>query len=279
MHEYMSENPVFSDKLPVTDTTDEGHADNINAGPIQAFKNTLCNRENIKKIEEKVEQLPGTTNNLLATEPGSPLDAVQGKTLNDKGSRMAFYVGSDNCLHFKDWEGNDTIVPIHLVASNVEYKTVTFGGAGEIRTIATGGRLPILAVQYFDNLYESSIYYNGDLIRKHNMTAVSPEGIQLQSTWDDMHEFHCYIAYEGVEIEVKSVTFGGAGTTRTITLKKKPRLIVQVNNIPSYSGLAGVWCNGTFRGSSGNMKSVTDTEIIIGSGWNNSYTFECYVVY
>lgn len=297
MKEYTNKAPVFSDTLPITETTDVAHPDTINPGPIQAFENTLCNRREIEKLNDEKgvaggvpslddngkvpkEQLPDTTNNLLATEAGIALDAVQGKTLNDKGSQIALYVGHDNCLHFRDWEGNDSIIPIKLVVSNVEQESVNFGGVGTTRTITTGGRLPMLVVQYSNgDYYASSLYYNGSMIRQNNMKSVSSAGITLQSSWDEAHDFYCYIAYEGAEIEVESVNFGGNGTTRTIALKKKPKLIVQVSSVPGIQGTIGVWCNGFIRGSGGSIKSVTDTELTIGSGWNISYTFTCYIVY
>ena len=41
MKTYTVEEPKFSESLPITETTDTSHADNINAGPKQAFENTL----------------------------------------------------------------------------------------------------------------------------------------------------------------------------------------------------------------------------------------------
>ena len=51
------------------------------------------------------------TNNLAATVAGTALDAVQGKFLNDKGTQMNVYVGTDGNLHFRDWAGADTVIP------------------------------------------------------------------------------------------------------------------------------------------------------------------------
>ncbi len=51
------------------------------------------------------------TNSLTATVAGTALDAVQGKTLNDKGAQMSVYKGDDGNLHFRDWSGADTVIP------------------------------------------------------------------------------------------------------------------------------------------------------------------------
>lgn len=70
--------------------------------------------------DEKSEKLEGIaananhtiyTNNLLATIPGTALDAMQGKALDDKGAQMSVYKGEDGNLHFRDWTGADTVIP------------------------------------------------------------------------------------------------------------------------------------------------------------------------
>lgn len=51
------------------------------------------------------------TNNLAATVAGTALDATQGKALNDKGAQINVYKGDDGKLHFRDWNGADTVIP------------------------------------------------------------------------------------------------------------------------------------------------------------------------
>lgn len=41
MTNYQSTDPVFSYTIPITETTDRAHADNINAAPIQLLQNTV----------------------------------------------------------------------------------------------------------------------------------------------------------------------------------------------------------------------------------------------
>ena len=54
MTTYTSDSPVFSSSLPITETSDPAHADNINAGPKQVFENTLV----LKKILGSVLEVP-----------------------------------------------------------------------------------------------------------------------------------------------------------------------------------------------------------------------------
>lgn len=85
--------------------------------------------------DEKSEKLEGIaananhtiyTNNLLATIPGTALDAMQGKALDDKGAQMSVYKGEDGNLHFRDWTGADTVIPF------------SGGGTGKINITASG---------------------------------------------------------------------------------------------------------------------------------------------
>ena len=59
MKEYKNDSPQFSDVIRIVETTDSNHADNINAGVVQTFQNTLYNRENIKELAEKAAELAG----------------------------------------------------------------------------------------------------------------------------------------------------------------------------------------------------------------------------
>lgn len=64
MKEYKNASPQFSDTIRIVETTDSNHADNINAGVVQTFQNTLYNRENIKELTEKATELESDYNKL-----------------------------------------------------------------------------------------------------------------------------------------------------------------------------------------------------------------------
>ncbi|MCI8418838.1 MAG: hypothetical protein HFI33_15305, partial [Lachnospiraceae bacterium] len=51
MESYTVIEPIFSDMMPITETTDPAHADIINAGPKQLLENTLCNRADIDRLK------------------------------------------------------------------------------------------------------------------------------------------------------------------------------------------------------------------------------------
>lgn len=51
MREYINNEPIFSESIYVTETSDPAHADNVNRAPIQIFQNTLCNRRWIERLE------------------------------------------------------------------------------------------------------------------------------------------------------------------------------------------------------------------------------------
>lgn len=53
MRKYTKLNPTFKKEIMITETGDPGHADNINAGPIQIFENTIANKEEIEKGDSK----------------------------------------------------------------------------------------------------------------------------------------------------------------------------------------------------------------------------------
>ena len=55
MRKYTKLKPTFKNEIMITETGDPGHADNINAGPIQIFENTLANKEEIEKEVGKLE--------------------------------------------------------------------------------------------------------------------------------------------------------------------------------------------------------------------------------
>lgn len=50
---------------------------------------------------------------LNITETGQALDATLGKVLNDRGSQINLYKDTDDNLHFRGWDGTDTIVPFN----------------------------------------------------------------------------------------------------------------------------------------------------------------------
>lgn len=53
MRKYTKLKPTFKNEIMITETGDPGHADNINAGPIQIFENTIANKEEIEKGDSK----------------------------------------------------------------------------------------------------------------------------------------------------------------------------------------------------------------------------------
>lgn len=48
---------VYSDSIPITETTDTNHASNINAGPMQLAQNTAANRREIVALQNAKAQL------------------------------------------------------------------------------------------------------------------------------------------------------------------------------------------------------------------------------
>ena len=52
MKEYTAQNPVFSESVQITETSDPAHADNINAAPTQLLQNTLANRKEIEELKK-----------------------------------------------------------------------------------------------------------------------------------------------------------------------------------------------------------------------------------
>ena len=58
MKNYTIENePVFSESIRVTETSDPAHAENINVAPKQLLENTLANRNVIKEIEKGEQEI------------------------------------------------------------------------------------------------------------------------------------------------------------------------------------------------------------------------------
>lgn len=52
MKDYKNDSPSFSESIPVTETTDSAHADNINAAPKQLLQNTVVLREDDRNMNE-----------------------------------------------------------------------------------------------------------------------------------------------------------------------------------------------------------------------------------
>lgn len=52
MKDYTEQNPVFSDTIQITETSDPAHADNINAAPMQLLQNTVANRKEIEELKK-----------------------------------------------------------------------------------------------------------------------------------------------------------------------------------------------------------------------------------
>ena len=49
MKTYTKSDPVFSESIQITETTDPAHADNINVAPKQLLQNTVVNNRAISK--------------------------------------------------------------------------------------------------------------------------------------------------------------------------------------------------------------------------------------
>lgn len=80
MKDYTNNNPVFSEKIRITEPTDPAHADNINAAPIQLLQNTLSNRMLISKLlRYSYNSSTGRITNLL------PFDYDNGKLVIPDG--------------------------------------------------------------------------------------------------------------------------------------------------------------------------------------------------
>jgi prophage DNA circulation protein len=52
MQDYKNDSPIFSDKIPITESTDAAHADNINAAPKQLLQNTTVLKDNDEIMNE-----------------------------------------------------------------------------------------------------------------------------------------------------------------------------------------------------------------------------------
>ncbi len=52
MKEYTEQHPIFSESIPITETSDPAHADNVNAAPMQLLQNTLANRKEIEELKK-----------------------------------------------------------------------------------------------------------------------------------------------------------------------------------------------------------------------------------
>lgn len=52
MRDYKNDSPAFSESIPITESTDAAHADNINAAPKQLLQNTTVLREDDRTMNE-----------------------------------------------------------------------------------------------------------------------------------------------------------------------------------------------------------------------------------
>ena len=55
MKPYTKTEPNFSETIEITEVGDPGHADYLNAAPKQLLANTLVNKSEIEKLQEKME--------------------------------------------------------------------------------------------------------------------------------------------------------------------------------------------------------------------------------
>lgn len=106
MKDYMAENPKFSESVKIIETTDAGHADNVNVSTEQLLQNTLVNK---KGLDDKVNK-DGDVSNTIATfsqagsreniKSGEKLTGIFGKILKmfSDMKNAAFYSVINNLL-------------------------------------------------------------------------------------------------------------------------------------------------------------------------------------
>lgn len=137
--ELLATKEALDSKLSTHNTSDSSHADmrllisELTTDKVDKISgkglstNDFTNEKN-EKLEGIAADANNTiyTNNLLATVPGTALDAVQGKALDDKGAQISVYKGTDGSLHFRDWTGADTVIPFSR------------GGTAKINITASG---------------------------------------------------------------------------------------------------------------------------------------------
>ena len=78
---------------------------------------------------DDLSEKPGLTTSLAVTKEGvSMLDGTIGKVLNDKGLQISVYKGDDGNLHFRNWQGADTVIPFNRSSSYkiIETSSYTF---------------------------------------------------------------------------------------------------------------------------------------------------------
>lgn len=115
---------------------------------------------NMQKLDEKIPTTVEPVNNLLATVAGSPLDAVQGKFLNDKVSRISTYVSDDGKLHFVDSEGADTELPFSSGGLVKLWEgTATSYANGYSFELDTSGYSQFLVEVKYQSTTNFSVYY------------------------------------------------------------------------------------------------------------------------
>ena len=94
MKKYTKSDPTFNEEITITEPTDPGHADNINAAPKQIFENTLANKKEIEKGDSKERTITFTSGDVegdAATEWSDVEKMVSGekhKSLFNKISTM-----------------------------------------------------------------------------------------------------------------------------------------------------------------------------------------------
>lgn len=106
MKDYTVEDPKFSESVKIIETTDAGHADNVNVSTEQLLQNTLVNR---KGLDDKVDK-EGDVSNTTATfsqagsreniKSGEKLTGIFGKILKmfSDMKNAAFYSVINNLL-------------------------------------------------------------------------------------------------------------------------------------------------------------------------------------
>lgn len=171
MKDYVSNNPVFSEKIKIVEVSDPGHADNVNQAPMQLLQNTLVNRKAIENIgqditssaDEVYQQSTGYTDTKIA-------ELINGapSTLDTLGEIAQAMQENENVVDALDkamgskapqaeLDGHTGNSTIHITASeragwnkkidydgNASSATVTFAQASSLANISTGEKLSVI---------------------------------------------------------------------------------------------------------------------------------------
>lgn len=172
--ELLATKEALDSKLSTHNTSDSSHADmrllisELTTDKVDKISGKgLSTNDFTNEKNEKLEGIAADankttyTNSLVATVPGTALDAVQGKVLNDKGSQISVYKGDDGNLHFRDWTGADSVIPFkNIVKASISFYSRRSIAGGQVLyvldtdTMSTGN-----ACEYFSISESGSTIY------------------------------------------------------------------------------------------------------------------------